>query len=383
MAKRLSSDLPDPFENDDLFDDPLDAPLSDLDSLKIDDIDEDLRDPESAKWQPDKARAPRSVGRIIGSIFQIILMAAGALVLFLGIAFLLVYGGQQLGILPARAVPGATQIAALPTQAAAQPPTSAPETTSGDTTAVPEVLPTSTPSGDCPTAPAWWNSQQIQDNYTYFTQQALEEARTTTNISALAEQMRIRRSFVANYQAFDCVSIARDPLLRAFDATIDAARALNANDSAAFAQQQANVNTALTELTVALWALSANADPTAPAALGIARDSGAACGAQEWYTAVKPNVDAFYAAANQIDPLTTPASSARTLLDTMSAERANAAAVAMPLCAVQAQSALLSSLDNTVRSLEERLSGGSNPSAAEAARQTIRFSAWLRWLGVS
>lgn len=383
MAKRLSSDLPDPFENDDLFDDPLDAPLTDLDSLKIDDIDEDLSDPESAKWQPEKARAPRSVGRIIGNIFQVIFMAAGALVLFLGIAFLLVYGGQQLGILPARAVPGATQIAALPTQAAAQPPTAAPENASGSTTAVPEVLPTSTPSGDCPTAPAWWNSQPIQDNYSYFTQQALEDARTATNISALAEQMRIRRSFVANYQAFDCVSLARDPLLRAFDATIDAARALNTNDTAAFTQQQANINTALTDLTIALWALGANADPNAPAALGIARDSGAACGAQEWYTAVKPNVDAFYAAANQIDPLTTPASSARTLLETMSTERANAAAVSMPLCAVQAQGALLAALDSTSRSTEERLAGGSNPSAAEAASQTIRFSAWLRWLGIS
>lgn len=379
MAKRLASDLPDPFDSDDLFDDPLDTPLTDLDDLKIDDIEEDIADPEKAQWRPGAARAPFSVGQMIGGTFQVILLAVVALAAFLGIAFALVFAGQRLGIVPARPIPGATQVSVLPTQAAQQA-TAAPEAAA---TTAPAALPSSTPDTGCPTAPAWWNSQQIQDNYTYFTRQALEEARTTNNIAALLEQMRIRRSFVANYQAFDCVSVARDPLLRGFDATIESARALNGGDTAAFEQQQTTLNAALAELTVALWTLGANADPNAPPALGIAQGSGTSCGAQEWYTSIQPNLDIFFDSAAQIDPLTTPASSANTLIETMTAERGNIAAASMPLCAVQAQTALLATLDSTLQSIEEQYAGGSNPAAAESARYNILYSAWLRWLGVS
>jgi hypothetical protein len=139
----------------------------------------------------------------------------------------------------------------------------------------------------------------------------------------------------------------------------------------------------LAELTVALWTLGANADPAAPPALGVALNSGASCGAQNWYDSVKPHVDAFFVAAEQIDPRNTPAASARALFDTMNAERANIAAVAVPTCATQAQTVLFAVLDSDRQSIEEQFAGGSNPAAAEYIRQNIVFMAWLRWLGVS
>jgi hypothetical protein len=195
--------------------------------------------------------------------------------------------------------------------------------------------------------------------------------------------MRIRRNFVANLAAFPCVEAARDALLRGLDAMIEASRALNSGDLTTVAQQQANANDAFADLTVQLWLMGATADANAPTALGVARNSGAACGAQTWYTAVKLPHDAFFAAARQIDTATTSPTDARARLDTMALERGNAAAVETPQCAAQAQAHLLAALDSQTQSIEQRLAGGADTALDEYNRQYQLFLGWVRWLGVS
>jgi len=377
MSKRDPSDLPDPFD-DLLFDDPLDQPLDEIANIKLDEIEDEV-DPERAQWKSN--RAPVSVGQIIGGLIQVILTAALALVLFLAIAFVIIFGAQRLGVIPQRGAESAAPAAALPTQAAAAA-TTAPEVAAVPTD-IPAPLASATPDTTCPTAPAWWNSQQIQDNYVYFTQRALEEARTTDRIGALLEQMRIRRNFVQNFGAAPCLSAAQAALLQGFDATIESARALNAGNTLAYKEQQNIASSAFAALTVELWAFGANADPLAPPILGVARNSGAECGAQAWYSAVNPHTSAFYAAADQIDVVTTPPDVARPLLDTMQTERDAAAATETPQCAQQAQVHLLAALDNYRASIEQRLAGSLDTAMSEHTRQNTIFNAWVLWLGVS
>jgi hypothetical protein len=377
MSKRDPSDLPDPFD-DLLFDDPLEQPLDEIANIKLDEIEDEV-DPERAQWKSNRATV--SGGQIIIGFVQVILMAALALALFLAIAFVIMFGAQRLGLIPQRGAESATSAAALPTQAASIA-TSAPEAAAVPTD-IPAPLASATPDTTCPTAPAWWNSQQIQDNYVYFTQRALEEARTTDRISALLEQMRIRRNFVENFGAAPCLAEAQSALLRGFDSTIEAARALNAGNTLALKEQQATASSAYAALTVELWAFGANADPLAPPILGVGRNSGAECGAQTWYSAVKPHVDAFYAAADQIDVVTSPPDVTRPLLDTMQTERDAVAAAETPQCAQQAQTHLLAALDSYRSSIEQRLAGSLDTAMSEHTRQNTIFNAWVLWLGVN
>src|SRR5690606_23935336 len=133
--------------------------------------------------------APLGVGQILGGLIQAIVFGVVALAIFLAIGLGIIFVGQRVGVVPARGAANAASTAALPTQAALVA-TTAPD---APPTAVPVVLPSATPDGNCPTAPAWWNSQQVRDNYAYFTEQALDEARNSDRIAALLEQMRIRR----------------------------------------------------------------------------------------------------------------------------------------------------------------------------------------------
>lgn len=377
MSKRDPSDLPDPFD-DLLFDDPLDQPLDQIADIKLDEIEDEV-DPERAQWKSN--RAPVSFGQIILGFIQVILTAALALALFLAIAFIVVFGGQRLGLIPQRGAESTISAAALPTQPAAVA-TSAPEAAAVPTD-IPAPLASATPDTTCPTAPAWWNSQQIQDNYVYFTQRALEEARTTDRIGALLEQMRIRRNFVENFGAAPCLAEAQIVLLRGFDATIESARALNAGNALVLKEQQAAASNAYAALTVELWAFGANADPLAPPILGVARNSGAACGAQAWHSAVKPHVDAFYAAADQIDVINSPPDVVRPLLETMQTERDAVAAAETPQCAQQAQTHLLAALDNYRASIDQRLAGSMDTAMSVHTREKTIFNAWVLWLGVN
>ncbi len=377
MSKRDPNDQPDPFD-DLLFDDPLEKPLDQIANVSLDEIEDEV-DPERAQWR--KTRAPLSIGQVIGGCFQVVLIALLSLAIFLLIGFGTIFAAQRLGVVPPRGAADTTAVVALPTPVAAsgEQPTAAP----AEPTAVPTALPSATPDTSCATAPAWWNSQQIRDNYVYFTQQALEEARTSDRISALLEQMRIRRNFVANFGAAPCLSEALDALVRGFDATIESARALNAGDQPALRQQQAAASGAFAQLTVALWTFGANADPLAPPILGVARGSGSACGAQGWYSAVQPHLDAFMTAANAIDPATTAADTARAQLDTMSAERASIAALETPACATQPQTTLLAALDSLTQSIQQRLAGTTDSALPEYTRQNTIFNAWVQWLGIS
>lgn len=247
MARRQSSEnFPDPFDGE--FEDPdVQLDSSRLDDPLVEDIDyDDLTEPVGLGGSV--TREPLSAGQIIGGALQVIVQTVIVLVVFLAIGFGVVFAGQRIGVFPQRAASVAAPnlgiaVGIVPTQApTAIPSTAIPPTA---TLAPGEML-------DCPGAVTWWSSQQVQDNYTYFTTTALNEARGSNRIPALMENMRIRRNFVANTPMDACAEEIRAALLRAFDATIEAARSVGAADEAALATQLDNVNAAYADLQEAL-----------------------------------------------------------------------------------------------------------------------------------
>lgn len=290
MARRQSDEF-DPFDDElfggDLESVDLDALRLEVDNLNFDededdgaDLDADLDEaprpqrrglgrrggsPRSSRPRSASTRPPIRVGALILGFLQVIVYAVVASALFLAIGFGIVYAGQQLGYIPKRAAASTSTTAASVPTAVAAAPTSAPDQPVVVPTSAP---PTATPDLGCPSADAWWNSQQVQDNYTYFTQKALTDALGSNRIPALIEQMTIRRDFVDNFRLASgddpCLAPLRTDLLRAFDATISAARLIN-SDATSSNEQQANAEKAIADLFDALRALGVTVDAATPA----------------------------------------------------------------------------------------------------------------------
>jgi hypothetical protein len=280
MAKRPSDEM-DPF--DDPFDNEIDD--SDIENLRIPDTDDPFDDIDDTDIPIDDEETPKrpkestgyrprpTVGQMIVGAIQVIVFAAIFLAIFLALGFGAVFGGQKVGLVPTRA-PGGTGplIALLPTAGAAQPqnsgnqPTAAPQ---GAPTTVP--TPVATTDTSCSKAADWWNDPQVQSAYQYFAGQALNDTRSSDKVPALLVQMKIRRDFVANYQPNGkpldaCLNDAQAALLKGFDATIEAARAIGAKDATALATQQDNATKAYQDLAAALgkFGVSVNLTPVAP-----------------------------------------------------------------------------------------------------------------------
>ncbi|MCC6803285.1 MAG: hypothetical protein IT319_10395 [Anaerolineae bacterium] len=377
MAKRPASGESDPFDlplDDDIGN--LDVDINDLRDLRIEDsgdLDESLL---SAVETP-SVRQPLTIGGVIGGTLQIILIAVLGVLIVLALGFGVIFGGQQLGLVPTRANATLSIANLLPSQLA--PATTAPESIATTTPA----LPTLTPDLTCAGGVTWWNSQQISDNYAYFTTQAVNDASDPARQAAVLEQMRIRREFVANFPADSCVTEARDALLRGIDATIEVARVATSGDQAALNEKQAAQVEAFAALTAALWGLNINIDADSAPANGVARNGGANCGAQSWYDTIQPHNDTFLATADQIDLTTMTASAVRPLIETMRAERDAIAANTAPICASRAQTLLLGALDSYVQALEQQIEARSASGNYSAyTRQNSLFLAWMRWLGV-
>lgn len=377
MAKRPASGESDPFDLP--FDDDIGDLDVSIDDLRIEDT-SDLDDSLLTSVEAPSVRQPLTVGGVIGGTLQIILIALLGVLLVLVIGFGLIFGGQQLGIVPTRAnatlsISSLSNL--LPSQFA--PATALPEVIA---TASP-ALPTLTPDLTCQGGVTWWNSQQISDNYAYFTTQAVSEASDPARQAAVLEQMRIRREFVANFPADPCVSEARDALLRGIDATIGTARVATSGDQAALNDKQAAQVEAFATLTAALWAVNVNVDADSAPANGVARNGGANCGAQSWYDSVNPHVETFLATADRIDLTTMTASAVRPLIETMQDERAAIASFAAPICVSHAQMLLLGALDSYVQALEQQIDARSaSGNYSVYTRQYSLFLAWMRWLGM-
>lgn len=258
MAKRRSPAASEPQS------DPFDADIADLnlddlnvDDLRVEDVPDEEIDLTEALADSSTTRPPLSPGQLVGGFFQVIIGGALIFALMAAIGFGVVFAGQQLGVVPTRSAgESGPTIAGAPTSAA-------PEVV---------VVPTATPlpavtaDPSCSQADAWWDSQQVQSNITYFTEQVMELARTSNNIAALTEQMRIHRDFVDNFPADLCLNEAKAALLKAFDSTIAVARAVNARDDAALALAQPAETQAYADLATILRDVGINFTP--PAASG-------------------------------------------------------------------------------------------------------------------
>lgn len=378
MAKRPSSDNVDPFDlNDDADLNNLDVDINDLRIEDSGDLDAELLEAVEAP----ATRPPLTIMDVLSGTIKVVLIALLVIVIFLAVGFGAIFGGQQLGLVPTR--PNATlSIASLSNLLPSQIAPLAGATQSA-ATSVP-ALPTLTPDLACAGATTWWNSQQISDNYTYFSVQALTDASDPARTAAVLEQMRIRRDFVANFPADPCVSSARDAMLRAMDATIEAARAAGAGDQAALRQKRTAQEQTFAVLTAALWAVNVDLDSDSAPAQGVARNTGASCGAQSWHDSIKSHVDTFQTTADQIDLTIMPESAVRPLINTMQAARDAIAALAPPICASHAQTLLMGALNGYLQTLEGQIAERSASGDYSAStRQFNLYLAWLSWLGVS
>lgn len=259
MAKRQSP--VDPLPQNDPFDaDIEDLNLDDLnvDDMHVDDVPHTDIDLDSVMAEQG-AGAPLSVGQIIGGAVQVIVSAVLIFVVMVALAGGVVLAGQRVGVIPARGGTASTTTTSTESMTAGAAPSAPTATPQPSATPRPEVA--ADPA--CPQAAAWWSSQQVQSNYVYFTQQVMDLARSSNNIAALTEQMRIHRDFVANTAVADpCIDNAKAALLKAFDATIAVARAVNAHDDVQVAQQQPAEDQAYQDLDTALQAVGV--DITAP-----------------------------------------------------------------------------------------------------------------------
>ncbi|MEO8394661.1 MAG: hypothetical protein ABI700_16825, partial [Chloroflexota bacterium] len=247
--------------------------LSDTDDpfdTEIDDSDMEVETPKRPN-QPGAYRPRPTVGQIIVGVIQVIVFSAIFLAIFLAVGFGAVFGGQKVGLVPTRAPGGSGPlIALLPTAGPAQPqnngdsPTAAPQN-------APTAAPVATTDASCASASDWWNSQQVQSNYQYFAGTAINDARGSDKIPALLEAMRIKRNFVDSFQLNGkpldvCLTDAKAALIKGFDATIEAARAIGAKDDAALTTQQANASQAFQDMALALRKYGVVATLVTPAA---------------------------------------------------------------------------------------------------------------------
>ncbi len=399
MAKRPATNTPDPFD-DDPFDDEIDngdIDESDIDSLRLsaEDLDDSgveavLASEADPDRVPGQTREPLTAGGIIVGTIKVLVIAVIALVIFIALAFGAVFGGQKIGLVPTREATSALLTSLLPTPAPPATATPIPPTAAPTQAAQPNAPTAALAAGGqsaasgCPSAATWWNSQPIQNNYQYFTQQALSDARSGTQpLAAVLNQMGIHSSFVANVPHDPCVNDALTALTNDFNAITDVARVVGSSDQSALPQKQAAADQAAAALTVALW--SVGVSPTSGAAMPdpSTKGQGASCGAQTWYSDARTHVDAFNQAAAKIDLSSTSGSDAKTLVTTMQTERGNVAAVSVPACATVAQQVLLAALDADLQAFQAKLAGTDASAALSTYNQQNQlFAAWQQWLGI-
>lgn len=370
MAKRGNDELDDLYLGDDAGSDP----FLDLDggADTFDDVADDVT-------------APVRGGSPVGAIIQVIGVALIGTLVFLAIGAGIVFAGRAAGVLDAPAGTGSVAVLSAPATSAPAQPTAPPDDGASVAQNPTPVPPTAIPTEAPCTAPGeWWTNQQ--NNYAYFIDQAIPEAQAENNIPALLVRWDARRGQVANFAGEPCVEPARAALLRLIDSTSEAARAIQASNTEQLAQQQANIAQANADLTVALWELNIDAGESSPISAGVARDSGASCGAADWYAQIKPQRDAFFNTASTIDIINNPPSAVRSSLDTLDVVISNISRITAPECAAVPLQLLNQSLTSYVTYLNEL--GAGNTTAADsayAAYQTADalFMAWLNWLGIT
>lgn len=386
MVKRLD-DPYDPFDDEDLFN---------VDNLRPSGDDDDAPAKQSGKKSGGRRGGGGfGIGSLIVGLIQAVVIAVLALAIFGAIGFGVAFGGQQLGLLPTRPprVEAPTQVAAAPTQAPPAAPTqgSAPTSTPAQVVAAPTqapVQPTAAPVQGCPAAAPWWNSSQVQQTYLYFLNAAIPEARSSDRIPAQLDSMGIKSSFVANYHDKNfpddaCVAPVRTDLVNGFNEITNAVRSVQTGDNAGVTQHQAAAEKDFAQAIADLWSLDVNVDANAPPSVGVARDSGASCGAQDWYNTTKTQLDAFFNAGGQITVQSQP-NEVRAQMDNMNAVQATISTVTTPACVSKPQSILLDALNSDVEYYKQVQAGNSGDAQLSDFQQKYRlFNAWMLWLGVN
>ncbi|MBK8022457.1 MAG: hypothetical protein IPK19_13775 [Chloroflexi bacterium] len=428
----------DPQDDFDPFDDPLDdgspfggSPMDrdrerddgELDIL--DSFDDDNTDLIAEIERPRRRGAPRdgggidlgaAIGGLISAAFTGLLLAA----FFLVIGAVAVVGARALGVLEGGPVNftlgGATSLSAIvptqpptgapvvnvPTVAGAVPATAVPNTGAAAPTAAVVEAPTSAPPTETPVPEcraediqAWWQLQL--DNYNTFTALTADTIRGEDNPAALLERLRLRREYSSAAAvptlAEVCIAETRAALLTLFDAIMTWGRAIataanplsdpTTSRDALVAAESALID-ARAGMTAALWEVGLLEEADSPAAEGVARGSGPACGFTGWLASVEPQYAQFKAYAVQIDVATLPASTVRELIGNMQAIQGNIAAVLVPDCAFTPSQLLQGAMAQQVTAFENQLAGRAQAGLdglAEAARLETRFAAWAAWMG--
>lgn len=369
--------------------------------------DDDLLDED----EPRAARRPRiggvDVGAVIGGFIEVVFTAVLIALVMLAIGAVLVIAGRALGVLPGGAVDlaalasGASAVVATqparsvptnpPAAVVASEPTAPPsvvgETVIGLLLATDTAAPAAVVCRDQDRA-TWWAS--ITAAYRPFTRLTPASVQEERNPGALIERLNIYRAVVADAQVpgmdASCVSAARAAVLEYMDASIERVRALTTPGgvpSDVLRAAEARLTQTDAAITAALWEVGALQEADSPVAQGIARGSGAVCGAVGWYAAVEPLRQQFDTFAAQIDVATQPATTVRGLISDMQAVAGNADALDVPACAATPNALRAAIMNETIAAYQALLVGQrANADAAFARAQAAeaRYRSWRVWL---
>jgi hypothetical protein len=235
---------------------------------------------------------------------------------------------------------------------------------------------------------AWWSS--IAPAYRPFTRLSPTSVQEERNPAALIERLNIFRAVVAEAQVqgmdASCIAAARAAVLEYMDASIERVRVLSSpsgvsSDALRAAEERLSRTDA--GITAALWEVGVLQEADSPVAQGIARGSGALCGAAGWYAAVEPLRQQFDTFAAQIDVATMPASTVRGLINDMQAVAGNADALTIPACATVPNALRAAIMSETVSAYQSLLVGqraSADAALERAAAAQARYRAWQLWL---
>lgn len=396
------------------------AESSELDLTVLDSTDDELLDEISRPRRPRGEGGGMDPNAFLAAVFEVVITGLLIAVLVLFVGAVIALAGRGLGIVPGGPVNlidlalgvrpttapnaaatlsgGAVALAATTAPAAA---TAAPIATSADAlgadasgaAAVPPLassapLPTALPTCEQADRAAWWAGVDLA--YRQFTAITPEVIASIENREAYLERLRLQREFIVNFQTpgidEGCIASARAAALAYADAVIERVRILTeltGVDPNALNDSDARLAEAEFAITLTLWEVGALVEPESPPALALARGSGAACGAAEWYAQVEPIRADFAATAAQIDVVAMQPTTVRSLITEMQALAASADALPVPPCALVPNQLRAAIMTDQVLAFESLLRGQNAVADEAMARAEVaeaRYALWKAWL---
>lgn len=335
------------------------------------------------KQKPIKSTNDGGCLSLIGGFFQVLINALLLFLLFAALGFVVVIGGQALGILKPPTQP---VVPVLPTLQIAAAPTTTPAPVEDTSTVNDSGDPT--PASDSCDNPAEWWGLVAADYDTVLTAFALAYYAPSQPIADVIAAAQTSRDRAADQPFADCLLGTRQTLLDALDAQLDALRTLEAGDRPTAFTRSQEAAAQFASVLDGLWEQGVDTGADSAPSAGISRGSASDCaGLGEWYAQLQPFLEAFNTsvlpAVDFLNALPDDIARARGETVTLSS---GVRELSAPSCATLAQEAAQGMTDSFFAAVDFTFSGNPSGAAEPAvtyARNAVLLDVWLRWLGLT